>query len=62
LKDELRSGLLNTPLSHIYVFIYVLHLAHDAEGHALGQRPDGWTPVFQKDHAQTISWNALIAL
>jgi hypothetical protein len=49
LKYDLRSGLLNTPLSHIYVFIYLLHLAHDLEE---------WTPVFRKDHAQTISWGA----
>jgi hypothetical protein len=26
---------------------------HDPEKHALGPRPDGWVPVFRKDHAQT---------
>src|SRR6267143_78823 len=27
--------------------------ASDPERHALGPRPDGWAPVFRKDHAQT---------
>jgi hypothetical protein len=26
-------------------------LEHDPEKHALGLRPDGWMPVFRKDHA-----------
>jgi hypothetical protein len=50
LKDDPRSGLLNNRLSHIYVFIYVLHLAHD---------PEKWKPAFRKDFCQTISWNAI---
>src|SRR6267378_1371753 len=28
-------------------------LEHDPEKHALGPRPDGWVPVFRKDHAPT---------
>src|SRR5262249_969649 len=28
---------------------------HDPEKQALGRRPDGWVPVFRKDHAQTIN-------
>ena len=28
-------------------------LEHDPEKHALGPRPDGWEPVFRKNHAQT---------
>src|SRR3984893_17878859 len=27
-------------------------LEHDPEKHALGPRPDGWEPVFRRDHAQ----------
>ena len=30
----------------------LLPLEHDPEKHALGPRPDGWVPVFRKDHAQ----------
>src|SRR5437763_8812340 len=29
-----------------------IRLRHDPEKHALGPRPDGWVPVFRKDHAQ----------
>src|SRR5882724_260933 len=34
-------------------FLLVPVLEHDPEKHALGLRPDGWIPVFRRDHAQT---------
>jgi hypothetical protein len=37
------------------VHIWSGKLEHDPEKHALGPRPDGWKPVFRKDHAQNKS-------
>jgi len=34
-------------------------VAHDPEKLALGLRPDGWKPVFRKDHAQTKGWSGM---
>ncbi len=34
-------------------YLLVPVLEHDPEKHALGLRPDGWIPVFRRDHAQT---------
>src|SRR5690348_11577760 len=35
---------------------------HDPEKHALGLRPDGWKPVFGKDHAPPIDSAASVRL
>jgi hypothetical protein len=51
-SDLVRKTMIDNPHA-TYTRLKEPAHGHDPEKHALGPRPDGWNPVFGKDHAQT---------